>query len=180
MLTFEDLAGWAGAERISRADPDIAAGWRIPEGQKSLLVNVGVPVVDQLIEYVDFQADPDPVLQTTSGISLYRLTGNHHGDIASGLRWAFGAEPHTGRVCYVLPDGEAWFANSTIGHWLRTLHYYGLHVSQSPILNDADDHEDEALAELAELAQKLKEMDPPAFEGYRGFIWAEFLDRWLW
>ncbi|MFE1836769.1 hypothetical protein [Streptomyces sviceus] len=23
-------------------------------------------------------------------------------------------------------------------------------------------------------------IDPPAFDGYDGFIWAEFLDRWLW
>ncbi len=30
------------------------------------------------------------------------------------------------------------------------------------------------------LAGELKKIDPPAFDGYNGFIWAEFLDRWLW
>ncbi|MFI7129523.1 SUKH-4 family immunity protein [Nonomuraea sp. NPDC050153] len=180
MPTYEDLAAWAGAERVSRADPDVMAGWRIPEEHKWPLVNIGVPVVDRLIEYVDFQTDPDPELLTTSGHRLYRLTRNHHGDTVAGLQWAFGAEPLTGRVHYVLPGGEAWVANSTIDLWLRTLHHYGLHVSRSPILNDADENEDEALVELAELAQELKEIDPPAFEGHLGFIWPEFLDRWLW
>ncbi|WP_251069294.1 hypothetical protein [Streptomyces sp. ISL-96] len=53
-------------------------------------------------------------------------------------------------------------------------------MSQSPILNDPDEQEDEALAELRGLAAELKAIDPPAFEGYLGFIWAEFLERWLW
>lgn len=97
-----------------------------------------------------------------------------------GLQWAFGVEPDTGKVHYVLPDGEAWFANSSIDLWLQTLHHHGRRVSQSPILNDPDEHEDEALAELSELADELKAIDPPAFEGYIDFIWAEFLDRWLW
>lgn len=29
------------------------------------------------------------------------------------------------------------------------------------------------------LADELKKIDPQAFDGYHGFIWAEFLDRWL-
>ncbi|AKN75673.1 hypothetical protein QR97_31435 [Streptomyces sp. PBH53] len=96
------------------------------------------------------------------------------------MEWSFGVEPGTGTVHYVLPQGEAWFANSSIGLWLRTLHHYGLRVSESEILSDPDDREDEALAELSMLAGELKKIDPPAFDGYHGFIWAEFLDRWLW
>lgn len=180
MLTFDDLATWAGAEHVIRADPATVAGWQIPENQKLMLVNIGVPVVDQLIEYIDFQTEPGPVLQTSSDTPLYRLTRNHHRGIRPGLQWAFGAEPGTGRVFYVLPDGEAWFANSTIDLWLRTLHHYGLHVSQSAILSDPDPDEGQALAELRELAEELKEIDPPAFAGDLGFIWPEFLERWLW
>ncbi|WP_439145751.1 SUKH-4 family immunity protein [Streptomyces canus] len=97
-----------------------------------------------------------------------------------GPRPPFGVGPETGTVYYVLPDGEAWFANSSIDLWLQTLHHYGRRVSQSPLLNDLDEYEDEALAELSELTDELKAIDPPAFEGYIGFIWAEFLDRWLW
>jgi hypothetical protein len=74
----------------------------------------------------------------------------------------------TGAVYYVLPDGEAWFANSSISLWLRTLHHYGLHVSQSDILSDPDDCEDEILAELSVLRDELKRIDPPAFDGYIG------------
>lgn len=120
------------------------------------------------------------MLQTASGSMLYRLPENTHGHIVPDLMWSFGVEPDTGTVYYVLLDGEAWFANSSIDHWLRTLHHYGLHVQNSAILNDPDDHEDEALAELRGLAEELKAIDRQAFEGYLGFMWADFLDRWLW
>lgn len=33
---------------------------------------------------------------------------------------------------------------------------------------------------LSLLADELKKIDPPAVDGYIGFIGAEFLDRWLW
>jgi hypothetical protein len=167
VLTFDDLAAWAGAEYVIRADPAAVANWQIPEDQKLILVAVGVPVVDQLIEHVDFQAGPRPALGTRSETSLYRLTRNHHGNIRPGLLWAFGAEPGTGKVFYVMPDGDAWFANSTIGLWLQALHHYGLRVSQSPILHDPGQDEDRALAEIRELAQELKWIDPPAFAGYQ-------------
>ena len=180
MLTFHDIAAWAGPAHVTRADPATVLNWQIPEAHKRLLTDVGVPTVDQLIESVAFQPDPDPALQTATGIRLYQMTRNHHGNLVPGLTWSFGAAPDTGTVYYVLPDGEAWFANSSIDHWLRTLHHYGRHVSRSPILSDPDDHEDEALDELHALAEELKQIDPPAFEGYLGYIWAEFLERWLW
>ncbi|WP_406193227.1 hypothetical protein OH807_02375 [Kitasatospora sp. NBC_01560] len=53
-------------------------------------------------------------------------------------------------------------------------------VASARILSDPDGHEDEARAELSLLAEELKKIDPPAFDGCTGFIWAEFLDRWLW
>ncbi|MFI0772429.1 SUKH-4 family immunity protein [Streptomyces sp. NPDC021218] len=118
-----------------------------------------------MIEYV-LQVEAAPILQTSADGWLYRLTQNHHGDLVPGLQWSFGVQPGTGTVYYVLPEGEAWFANSSIGLWLRTLHHYGLHVSESEILSDPDDREDEALAELGVLADELKNIDPPAFDGY--------------
>ncbi|MEQ8144035.1 SUKH-4 family immunity protein [Streptomyces sp. OP7] len=180
MTTYDELTGWAGTGNVTRADSAVVSGWRIPEDQKALLVDVGIPLVDQLIECVSFQVEAAPALQTSDGRSLYRLTRNHHGNIVPGMEWSFGAEPGTGMVHYVLPQGEAWFANSSIDVWLRTLHHYGRRVSESEILSDPEDREDEALAELGMLADELKKIDPPAFDGYTGFIWAEFLDRWLW
>ncbi|AZM57321.1 hypothetical protein DMA15_36150 [Streptomyces sp. WAC 01529] len=180
MTTFDELTAWAGTGNVTRADSAVVSGWQIREDQKALLVDVGIPIVDQLIEYASFQVEAAPALQTSDGRSLYRLTQNHHGDLVPGLEWSFGVEPGTCAVHYVLPQGEAWFANSSIDLWLRTLHHYGLHVSESEILSDPDDREDEALAELSTLADELKKIDPPAFDGYNGFTWADFLDRWLW
>ncbi|WP_225638564.1 SUKH-4 family immunity protein [Streptomyces solaniscabiei] len=180
MTTYDELIAWAGARNVTRADPSVVSGWRIPADQKALLVDVGVPLVDQLIESVAFQVEAEPALGTSVGGSLYRLTVNCHGGVVAGVQWSFGVEPGTGRVYYVLPDGEAWFANSSIGLWLRSLHHYGLRVSESEVLHGPDDCEEEALAELRMLADELKKIDPAAFDGYIGFIWAEFLERWLW
>ncbi|WP_350284080.1 SUKH-4 family immunity protein [Streptomyces graminofaciens] len=114
-----------------------------------------------------------------------RRDGDHRiGDLLAQVRLGVPLqllqEPGTGPVFYVLPQGEAWFANSSIDLWLRTLHHYGLHVGVSETLSDPDDREDEALAELSMLADELKKIDSRAFDGYNGFIWAEFLDRRLW
>ncbi|WP_159045888.1 hypothetical protein [Streptomyces sp. WM6372] len=35
-------------------------------------------------------------------------------------RPSFGVEPETGAVDFVMPDGEAWFANSGVGVCLNT------------------------------------------------------------
>ena len=152
MTTYEDLAAWAGVEQVTRAAPGVVSGWRIPEEQKVMLETVGIPLVRQLIEAVTFQSGPDPVLATSTGTALYQLTENRHGNIAPGLTWRFAAEPATGKVSYVMPDGEAWFANSSISLWLATLDHYGRHVHHSPVLAEAEERENEALDELRQLA----------------------------
>src|SRR5215213_4584736 len=136
MLAYEDLVAWAGDGNVTRADAAAVAGWRIPEGQKAVLVDVGVPLVDRLVERVAYQTDPEPLLETASGKRLYQLTHERHGDEVYGLRWAFGVEPETGKVYHVLPNGESWFTNSSIDRWLLTLHHYSLHVGRSPVLTD--------------------------------------------
>jgi Cu2+-containing amine oxidase len=77
-LDNEDMA-------LRRADPSTGVGWRILEAQKSMLVNIGVPVVDHLIEHVDLQADPGPVLHTASMNRFYRLTRNVLWDVRGSL-----------------------------------------------------------------------------------------------
>ncbi|MGW3886122.1 SUKH-4 family immunity protein [Streptomyces sp. NPDC005055] len=166
---------------FTRSDPTVVAGWRISGEQKALLVRVGVPIVDQLIEYVAFQTEAEPALQASSGTSPYRLTQNHHGDLMPGLRWSFGLEPGTGHRApgtghrapgtghrapgtgHRAPGRsttsylKARPANSSIDPWLRTLHHYGLHISASDILSNPGEHETRLLAELSLLADKLKE-----------------------
>ncbi|MFE9045857.1 SUKH-4 family immunity protein [Streptomyces sp. NPDC007818] len=102
-------------------------------------------------------------------------------------RFSFGVEPETGTVCFVLPDGEAWFANSGVGVWLDVLRHYGTRVTASELLSEPDgpeeylseEEEERAFAELNRLAEELQEIDPAAFDGYEGFLWPGLLDRWL-
>ncbi|MFG2662453.1 SUKH-4 family immunity protein [Streptomyces sp. NPDC048425] len=46
MTTYDELTAWAGAENVTRADPAVVSGWQIPEDQKALLADVGIPAVD--------------------------------------------------------------------------------------------------------------------------------------
>ncbi|MET8326321.1 SUKH-4 family immunity protein [Streptomyces sp. NPDC005181] len=186
MVTYDQLAGWAGGH-VTRADPAVVSSWRIPESMKVLLVEVGVPVTPRVIEEVAFQGEAEPVLETSSGTALYHLTNHSDRDFPAEQPSSFGVEPGSGVVYFVMPTGEAWFANTSIELWLRTLHCYGRHVTASQLLSEPDepdqclseDDEERALAELAGLAERLKDIDPASFEGYIGFIWPEHLDRWL-
>ncbi|MFH9613983.1 hypothetical protein ACH4MM_09650 [Streptomyces pratensis] len=62
------------------------------------------------------QSEADPVLPTSRGL-IYRLTEQLDPYEATG-RSSFGVEPETGVVYLVMPDGEAWFANSGVDVWL--------------------------------------------------------------
>jgi hypothetical protein len=185
MATYDQLTEWAGPDRVTRVGRDAVAGWRIPELMKAQLVEVGVPVAPHLIERVVTQSGADPVLPTSRG-PLYRLTEDTDPGMSAERSW-FGVEPETGAVYFVMPDGEALFANSGVGVWLDALHRYGSRVTASELLGEPDgpgeyfseEEEERALAELNRLAEELKEIDPVAFDGYEGFLWPALLDRWL-
>ncbi|MFD4771748.1 SUKH-4 family immunity protein [Streptomyces niveus] len=185
MATHDQLAEWAGPGHVTRARQDVVAGWRIPSFMKAQLVEVGIPVAPRLIERVVMQSEVEPALLSSRG-PLYRLTEQADPD-DQDERSSFGVEPEAGAVYFVTPDGEAWFANSGVGVWLDVLHCYGSRVRVSELLSEPDgpeeylsgDEEEMAFAELNRLAEELKEIDPPAFKGYEGFLWPELLDRWL-
>lgn len=185
MATYEQLTEWAGPGRVTRAGRDAVAGWRIPESMKTQLVEVGIPVAPRLIARVAVQSEADPALRTSCG-PLYRLTEDTDPGTPAERSW-FGVEPETGSVYFVMPDGEAWFANSGIDVWLDVLHRYGSRVTASELLGEQDgpeeylseEEEERAFAELNRLAEELKEIDPAAFNGYEGFLWPGLLDRWL-
>jgi hypothetical protein len=185
VLTYDELVSWAGAGNVERADLRAVGKWLISEDHKAMLVDVGVPVAHQLIEYAALQREATPQLATNDGRCLYQLTANHHRNLVPGLLWAFGVEPRTGMVYYVLPGGEPWFANSGIELWLKCLHHYGLNLAQSNILEPGDTLEEQeegaALAFFHRLAAEVKEIDPVAFEGPSPqLIWPEILERWYW
>ncbi|MEU8718718.1 SUKH-4 family immunity protein [Streptomyces sp. NPDC048663] len=185
MATYGQLTEWAGPGRVTRAGQDIVAGWRIPEFMKTQLVEVGIPMAPRLIERVVMQSEADPVLRTSRG-PLYRLTEDPDPHTPTERSW-FGVEPESGAVYFVVPGGEAWFANSGVDVWLEVLHRYGSRVIVSEVLSEPDgpeeylseEEEERALAELNRLAEELKEIDPAAFNGYEGFLWPAHLDRWL-
>jgi hypothetical protein len=185
MATYDQLTEWAGLEHVTRAGRDGVAGWRIPEVMKAQLVDVGIPVAPRLIERVVMQSEAEPALLTSQG-PLYRLTEQADPD-DQAARSSFGVEPETGTVYFVVPDGEAWFANSGVSLWLDVLHHYGSRVTASELLSEPDgpeeylseEEEERAFAELNRLAMELKEIDPAAFNGYQGFLWPAHLDRWL-
>ncbi|MFG2481056.1 SUKH-4 family immunity protein [Streptomyces fagopyri] len=182
-LSYEDLVDWAGERRVTRAESRVMGDWRIPDADKAVLIEVGVPhTEDTPLTRVCFQEGAQPTLPTADGRLLYLVAENQisdRPDVALTSSWA--VEPDTGAVYYVQPDGESWFANSSVVLWVQCLHHYGLRVDTCDLLLNADDHEEDAvLAELKELAAELEECDPPAFAGYQGHIWPEFLGRWLW
>ncbi|MEV5783931.1 SUKH-4 family immunity protein [Streptomyces sp. NPDC052287] len=185
MATYDQLTEWAGLGHVKRARRDVVADWRILDFMKVQLVEVGIPVAPRLIERVVIQSEADPVLLTFRG-PLYRLTEQADLD-EPAERSLFGVEPETGVVYFVMPDGEAWFANSSVDVWLDVLHRYGSCVAASEFLGEPDgpeeylseEEEERAFAELNRLAEELKEVDPAAFKGYEGFLWPGLLDRWL-
>lgn len=110
MATYDHLAEWAGLGHVTRAGWDVVADWWIPDSAKAQLVEVGIPVAPRLIERVVMRSEAEPPLLTSRG-PLYRLTEQADPD-EPAERSSFGVEPETGAVYFVMPDGEAWFANS--------------------------------------------------------------------
>ncbi|MGA4980128.1 SUKH-4 family immunity protein [Streptomyces cinereoruber] len=185
MATYDQLTEWAGLGHVTRAGHNIVAGWRISDFAKAQLVEVGIPLAPRLIERVVMQSEAEPVLLTSRG-PLYRLTEQADPD-DQAERSSFGVEPEIGAVYFVMPDGEAWFANSGVDVWLNVLHCYGSRVTASKLLSEPDgseeylpeEEEERAFAELNRLAEELREIDPAAFNGYEGSLWPGLLDRWL-
>ncbi|MDG4807359.1 SUKH-4 family immunity protein [Micromonospora sp. WMMD1120] len=166
--TFEALTAWAGSERVVRATELEVAAWRLPESQKAVLVSAGVPLIDDLVGAVSFGAEP----------TMYRLA---HSEDPS---WVYGAEPGTGAVRIWSPDGSVGFVNSTIVHWLSSLHLVGAWLTSSTVIDRWDEDcqaEEQALAELADLLERIRDLDPPAFGhgDHTTHFWPGVLDRWL-
>ncbi|MEV4135179.1 SUKH-4 family immunity protein [Dactylosporangium sp. NPDC049742] len=170
---FEAVAAWAGAGRVVQATPRDVAAWRLPEIQKAALVSGGIPLIDGVVDAVSFGTEP----------AMYRLAERRLD--MSAIRWVYGAVPETGHVQEVLlPTNETKFVNSSIIHWLCSLHLVGTWLGTSTVIgrwDEDEEAEEAALAELADLLQQIKALDPPAYgDGYhRTHFWPGILDRWL-
>jgi hypothetical protein len=165
---FEAVTAWAGTGRVVRATKLDVARWRLPEPQKAALVSCGVPLIDDLVGEVSFHAEP----------TMYRLANSDE------PHWVYGATPGTGEVQIWSSDGSAGFVNSTIIHWLCSLHMVGSWLASSTVIDRWDEDgqaEEQALAELADLLERIRDLDPPAFgDGdHSTHFWPGVLDRWL-
>lgn len=170
------LLAWAGAGRVVCAEASQVAGWRLPHPQKAALTSCGVPLLDDIVDMTLFAAEPPD--------GRYRLAGTS-GE-APWLGSTYLAEPES---CLVTVQeestGRVRFVNSSINHWLCSLHLVGTWLASSTAIHTWD--EDEAMehlafAELADLLQRITRLDPPAYGDigdHETHFWPGVLDRWL-
>lgn len=173
---FESVEAWAGDGRVLRAGASDVAGWRLPREQKAALTACGVPLLEGVVDVTLFEAEPWD--------GRYRLAGTR-GDLCQpGCTYL--AEAETGLVSEVEPSsGRLRFVNSSINHWLCSLHLVGTWFSGSVAIQTWEEDEameQVALAELADLLQRITHLDPPAYGDvgdYDTHFWPAVFDRWL-
>lgn len=162
------VTAWAGAGRVVCATESEVAAWRLPEPQKAALVSCGVPLIEDLVDTVSFRAEA----------TTYRLASFEDPDLV------YGAVPGTGEVRAWSSDGDACFVNSTIVHWLCSLHMVGSWLASSTVIGrwcEDGKAEEDTFAEIADLLQRIATLDPPAIgDGdHVTHFWPGVLDRWL-
>ncbi|MEU4689210.1 SUKH-4 family immunity protein [Actinoplanes sp. NPDC023714] len=165
---FDAVETWAGAGRVIRAGEPELASWELPEQQKSALVTSGVPIIDGLVDVVSFQVKP----------TMYQLAQ------AGGQDRVFGAAAVTGAVVEHSTEAGMRFVNSSIVHWLWSLHLVGSWVTGSVALarwDESPEAEEQTFAEIAALLERIRELDPPAVGdgSHDDHFWPAVLDRWL-
>ncbi|WP_203694047.1 SUKH-4 family immunity protein [Catellatospora coxensis] len=169
--TFDELSSWAGPQRVVRATAAGLASWRLPAEQVDALVSSGVPVLDSIVE--------DVVLRREA--RWYRLAQTS----PTTSDWFFTAEPDSGRV-FQRYDGNdgARLVNSSINHWLCSLHWLGSLLATSHAIahwDESGELEEAAQGEMEQLRDRIGRLDPPAVAGGRHdrLFWPAVLDRWL-
>jgi hypothetical protein len=81
-------------------------------------------------------------------------------------------------------DPDTSFVNSSISHWLCSLHLVGAWCSESAVVDcwwESAEAEEQAIAELADLLARIEAIDPAAIADgdHRRQFWPGVLDRWL-
>lgn len=135
-----------------------------------------MPLLEGVIETVLFAAQP-----LDAGYRLAAAT-----DGVEGPEREYVAEPDTGRVLALDgPSGRVRIVNSSIIHWLWSLHLVGTWYATSTAIQTWDGHaavEELALTELAGLLDQIRSLDPPAYGkvgDHDTHFWPAALDRWL-
>ena len=173
---FESVEAWAGVGRVIRVEASDVSGWRLPARQKAALTSCGVPLLEGVVDVTLFTAEPSD--------ERYHLAGVGSDPYHAGYTYL--AEPETGLVSVLEPSsGHVRFVNSSINHWLCSLHLAGTWFSSSTAIQTWDEDEameQAALAELADLLQRITHLDPPAYGAagdHETHFWPAIIDRWL-
>jgi hypothetical protein len=152
------------------------AGWRLPYAQKAALTSCGVPLLDDIVDLTLFAEQPQD--------GRYRLAG--FGGDPHRPDCTYLAEPESGLVSVQEQStGRVRLVNSSINHWLCSLHLVGTWLASSTAIQTWDDDEAMehlALAELADLLRQITRLDPPAYGDvgdHETHFWPGVLDRWL-
>ncbi|MDG6109895.1 SUKH-4 family immunity protein [Dactylosporangium aurantiacum] len=173
--TFEELTAWAGAGRVVRAPAHAVADWRLPAPQKAALTDPGVPLFAELVHHAAFTATP----------VMYRLAVYDDRDEGNRVRWDYGAVPGSGEVLEWPADGRPTrFVNSSVRHWLCTLHLVGGWLRGSAAIgrwDEDEEAEERALEEIDDLLRRIGALDPAAIgDGHHDTqFWPAVLGRWL-
>jgi hypothetical protein len=174
--TFSAIEAWAGVDRVVSAASQDMATWQLPDSQKAALISCGIPLIEGLVEKVSFHDKAS----FHAGPTMYQLAQ------ASDPRRTYGAVVGTGQVVQVYgSNGSTRFVNSTINHWLCSLHLVGTWLTTSLALEHWDEDEEAeeaALAELADLLKRITVLDPAAYGtvgDHETHHWPAVLDRWL-
>jgi SUKH-4 immunity protein len=165
MLTFDDIAEWAGPEGMVQADRDTAAGWAISDGEKQALVEVGLPrFVDPFFE-ARIQSSRQPSIHSTSSGDLYQIgwdMGREMG-VASAARGVYAVDPEG-----ELPE---LFVNSSAVQLVEFLHYVGQLRQEYPRMTD-----EQIDSSLADLKARLTKIDERAFKN-AGDWWSQVFEQ---
>lgn len=94
--------------------------------------------------------------------------------------------PGTEQVVEEMPTSprDTRLVNSTVSRWLCSLHLVGMWLATSTAIQHWEEDgeaEDAALAELAELSERIRALDPVAYGtgDHEVYFWPAVLDRWL-
>lgn len=173
---YESVEAWAGVGRVIRAGASDVARWRLPLKQKAALTSCGVPLLEGVVDVTLFAAKPRD--------GRYCLAGAK--SILYDPGSVYLAEPETGEVSELeSSSGHLRFVNSSVNHWLCSLHLVGTWFSSSTAIQTWDQDEameHVALAELANLLQRITHLDPPAYGdagNHETHFWPAVIDRWL-
>src|SRR5262245_3240279 len=152
MLTFEDLAQWAGPEGVVQAKADAAGAWAVTDDEKQVLVEAGLPRFVGPFFEARIQTNRAPTIESRSADGLYQVgfdMGRNIG-VASAGRGVYVVDPER-----ELPE---LFVNSSAVALAEFLHHVVRLRQEYPRMNG-----EQIDASLANLKARLVKIDESAF-----------------